>query len=399
MKTPLETRRHTVLVLFMICAVLAVLTMGKYAFELAQKDSLVSGDFPVFWQAAQRVADGRMDQIYSPADLHTSLGDGQTANYAFIYPPVFASLLSLLALVPANAAYLLWLLAVNGFFLLVMHRCYGRYGSALHSTPDGRMLYAMLLLATPILCTALFTAQLSGLLAGLLLLGMHFSDRRPLLAGLAFGLMCIKPQYALLAACAMLARGRWQVIVVAVATAALCAALATLHLGIERWSEWLALVPQFMQAVYYEFPHQFVHLVVSPFYTLSLLMGMPYTASMAIQLVVSVLLLVVTLQVFRATDSQREPLRMAWLLCASLLASPHMFSYDLLLALLPVMVLLNRAWSNTGTLLLTGVLAVGVAMSPFMQALVSPSHFPFSLMVSTVLVACIYQIYRKERSQ
>ena len=64
-------------------------------------------------------------------------------------------------------------------------------------------------------------------------------DRRPIVAGILFGLMAYKPQFGLMIPVVLAASGRWRTFSSAVATVALLAAAATLVFGWQVWHAFL----------------------------------------------------------------------------------------------------------------------------------------------------------------
>src|SRR5205807_196242 len=77
------------------------------------------------------------------------------------------------------------------------------------------------------------TAALFG--AGTLLI-----DRRPVAAGLLFGALCYKPQFALLLPLALAAGGQWRAIAAAAASAGAFVLLSLALFGADTWQAWLA---------------------------------------------------------------------------------------------------------------------------------------------------------------
>lgn len=401
MNNPLHSRQRTTLLLVVLCAFLAIVYLGKYLYEIAYDGNFTYGDFKVFYLAAERVASGQYDALYTADNMSViagSPGNEREINKAFIYPPVFASLLGLLGSLPLNMAYMLWLVTIGGFYLLVLHRCWRSAVERMHADRDGRIIYALMLLASPLLYTSLFAAQVAGLVSGLLLLGLYFLPRRKFVAGMCFGLMCIKPQFALLAGIMLLMRGQWRVIMTACATALFCAGLATLHLGAARWGEWLSLMPSFMEHVASNQMKAFEPLKLGVFYVLQMSLGTSSQVAMAVQLTLSLVIVAVTVLMFRARDAVREDLRIAWLLSATLMVLPHVFTYDMVLVILPVLILLNHTW-NDEKLIGTAAISVFVVLAPFLQGVVSASHQPFACVSVMILLAYTAILYRLQPSE
>ena len=67
-------------------------------------------------------------------------------------------------------------------------------------------------------------------------------ERRPILAGVLFGLMSYKPQYGLLVPIFLIATGRWRAIAAASVTVALLAALSFAMFGAQTWQAFFASI-------------------------------------------------------------------------------------------------------------------------------------------------------------
>src|SRR5262249_22539846 len=76
----------------------------------------------------------------------------------------------------------------------------------------------------------------TALLAG----GLALLDRRPLIAGVLFGLLAYKPQFAVMIPLVLLATGRWRTLAAGVATVAALTAVVSALFGTEVWHAFLA---------------------------------------------------------------------------------------------------------------------------------------------------------------
>ena len=65
-------------------------------------------------------------------------------------------------------------------------------------------------------------------------------DRRPIVAGILFGLLAYKPQFGVLIPLVLIASGRWRCFAAAAATVALFALATTLAFGADVWDAFLA---------------------------------------------------------------------------------------------------------------------------------------------------------------
>ena len=131
---------------------------------------------------------------------------GYRAVKPFAYPPSFLLLLWPLGLLAVKPAYIAFL-AVNlaTYIAATWQRGWGR-------------LSAGLAVVAPSTVIALAKAQDSLLVAALLFAGCRLVGRRPVVAGVLFGLMSFKPQFGLLVPIALISAREWRCIVAASAT-------------------------------------------------------------------------------------------------------------------------------------------------------------------------------------
>jgi Glycosyltransferase family 87 len=142
----------------------------------------------------------------------------------FAYPPSMLLLIWPLALMPPVAALPLWL---GVSLVLYLWACWHR--------PWGRWI-AIAGLAAPSTLAALLCAQTSLMAAALMIGGCRLAGRRPILAGLLFGLLAaVKPQFGLLLPVALVWLKQWRSIAAAGATFGVTAAASIAAFG---WAAW-----------------------------------------------------------------------------------------------------------------------------------------------------------------
>ena len=147
-------------------------------------------DFAEFWGAGRMVLHGRAADAYEwvrlRAEISRGLGAQPYGSLPFRYPPPMLVLLAPLGALPYAAAFEAWTALALVAYLLAVR------GVSRHWTALAPALAAPGVLATlTIGQNGLFTAALLG--GGLALL-----DRRPLAAGALLGVLCVKPQLAVL---------------------------------------------------------------------------------------------------------------------------------------------------------------------------------------------------------
>ena len=195
-------------------------------------------DFASFYAAGSAVIDGEAGAPYDPARQHAreqAIFGPATPFYAWQYPPFFLLLAAPLALLPYALALLVWQGGTLVLYLLTVRAIIARYGVI----PTDR-LWWLLALGFPAVFVNLGHGQNGFLSTALLALALLTLDRRPLLAGVFFGLLAYKPQLGPMIPLVLLATGRWRTIGAAVATVAALAGAVTVFLGVEVWQAFLA---------------------------------------------------------------------------------------------------------------------------------------------------------------
>lgn len=105
--------------------------------------------------------------------------------------------------------------------------------------------YWLFLAVAPAVAVNVFLGQNGFLTAALLIGGLANLDRRPIIAGILFGILTIKPQLGLLLPVLLVIGGHWRVIGSAVATTVLLVAATAIWFGPDIWIQyWQKVTPQ-----------------------------------------------------------------------------------------------------------------------------------------------------------
>jgi Protein of unknown function (DUF2029). len=311
---------------------LAILNLGMIVLLLVtsthgvdRNGFLLGSDFISFWTSGRMLNSG-MNPYDAAAHLAVQRDffaspDGFTA---FFYPPSFLPLcwpLGLLDYFPALAAWLLFTGTIYVTAIRQWHR-----GTAVSAPPW------LLIAAFPAVPIVITHGQTAFLVAGMLGLAVISLPKRPMLAGLLFGLATIKPQLGLLFPVALLASHEWKAIVAACLSALVLAGASTLAFGYHNWPDWLAAAARArtaMEAGAVPFAK-----MVTPFAAMRLT-GAPVQAAYAVQGIVTLFAVgAVSLIAWRQRWS-------AGLGAASLagapLATPFALDYDLVILAFPLL--------------------------------------------------------------
>jgi hypothetical protein len=279
-------------------------------------------DFINYWSGARLWLEGRSHAIFVQADYMRALarmwGAG-IALHSFSYPPSVFPFIGWTGALSYGAAIALW--CALGIAALM----------AAAWPASKRPLVALLILLSPAVAVCLDVGQ-NGLITGALLVGgLRLCDRKPVLAGALIGLATFKPQLGVLIPFALVAAGRWRVIVAAAGMAILLAMLSVLMLGVDAWRLYLSEAGPFQRFLLEHSTGMFQVMMPGPFMA-GRLANLSIPASYALQAVAAagcVALVVIHFRRLRLDGRQVAPLDILLLLAAGFVASPYGFNYDM----------------------------------------------------------------------
>ena len=279
----------------------------------------VPSDFVSFYAAGKLALSGAPQLAYSQVAHYLAEQHATAAGIQYVfffYPPVFLIVCAALARLPYLVAFVTLQALSLAFYLPVMRRILRASG----------WLWCIPVLAFPSVFWVVGLGQNSFLTAALFGLGTLLIDERPVLAGVAFGLICYKPHFGLLVPVALVAGRRWSAFVAAEATVAGAAAISIWLFGLAPWRDYL-LAMSGSHAVY-ESGRIVLAGFVTPFGA-ARLMGVPAGPAYAMQIAVALIGAACVFRVWRGGASL--PIRSGVLVAATLLSVPMALLYDLLL--------------------------------------------------------------------
>ncbi len=283
---------------------------------------VVGGDFLAFYTAGEFALSGEAAGAYHFAAFDAALkarAPLETVGMMWQYPPAMFFIAAPFALAPYKAAFIAWTLAgwsVLGWSL----RRIGFRGETLR-----------ILLFSSLTVSILSYGQISAMTAGLLFLAAYDPKQRWLTAGLAAGLLTIKPQLGLLLPFAFLAIGAWRTIAVACAAAALLHLSSFLAFGVEGWTAFIDAVLRFSDEIAGAATLTPPRGMTTVFGQLKL-MGLPGETAMQGQYAASAILAALTVIVWR---KKIDPLAKAAFVCAgAIIAAPYAYGYEMTALLL-----------------------------------------------------------------
>ncbi len=323
-------------------------------------------DFLNTWVGGRAALSGGPAALFDFATYNNVLrqmsGHADLPDYFWSYPPHLLLFTWPLGLLPYLPAFALW--CVGGLALYLW--------AAWSGGADRK--YMLFLAVAPGVAVNIFFGQNGFLTAALLIGGLVNLDRRPLLSGILFGILTVKPQFGLLLPVLLVMTGRWRVIAAAVVTTALLVGATSLWFGADIWTEYLRKVTPQQHWLLTRGGGLLVPMVSSAFVN-GRMVGLPLGVDWLLQAIVSACALALVVWTFwRKRDPVLSP---ALFVTATFLFSPWMLVYDMVVFGFVVALLRERTDNTT----VDDGLAVAVWSLPVTMILFGAVHIPIAMLV------------------
>ena len=338
----------------------------------------VGGDFLAFYTAGEFM---RLGDALSAYDFHAF--DAQLKERAPLdrlgmmwqYPPTMFFITAPFAFLPYKISYALWIV-IGWSALFVALRHIGFRGQPL------------LLLGFSAVCVNVIdNGQISLATAALRVLAACEPKKRWLVAGVAAGLLTIKPQLGLLLPIAFLMCGAWRTIAVASATAIIFHAPSLFVFGLEGWRDFFNAVAR-LNADVIGLGLNTPPTSMTTLFGQLRVFGAPSGIAVPAQYAFACLIAVVVALVWRRSE---DALGKAALLCAgAILVTPYAYAYEMTALLLPAAFIARecRSYRSPAALYLIAA-AVIVALAP---ALPPPFGLQWAFVVSASAFAVVLSL-------
>lgn len=337
----------------------------------------LGADWVIFQAAARAFFTGDLGHIYNQAWITTAT-NSQFSYWLseplpfplFPYPPVYLLLVLPFAKLPAGASLLLSQLAQFAALAWAVRKW----------APDKSYLFLLLgVVLAPAAANNVLAGSNAVLVAALIVGGMALLQARPLLAGALLGVVAFKPQFFVLLPLALLAARQGRALIGMTASAIGLTLLSAALFGPSLWLDWfnVYLHPQTVAGVNgTDWGHAWDESVS----TCLMLLGLPRALATVAQAVAG---LIAAAAVWRAF-AVAHPARLAVLLCAALLASPHVSNYDLILAGLAALLAVQALPEGSRPLAL--ILPLAAWLAPLYNP---PRAMPLGLVTPLVILALL----------
>ncbi len=364
----------------MVCAVLAMLQIAFFPLYYSHGWIFEAGglgaptDFINVWSAGRLVLDGHPAWAYDwgiQKDVQVAvLGQTYPGNFAWHYPPPFLFVAALLAKLPYPVAFIGWACISAVPYLVAMRAIVGR--------PFG----LLLALSLPVVFTNVLVGQ-NGFLTASLIGGMLvLLPTRPILAGICLGLLSYKPQYGVLFPLVLIAAAQWRVFISAGVTTVALAGASWLAFGTESWQAFFHWMPMFSQAFLVEGRAPWGKM--QSIFALARYFDSSEAFAWTLQ---GIMIAVVVMSLGWLWHSRaRYEWKAAGLAVGTLLATPYLFLYDVMVLAIAigfiVRVGLSEGFRRHELPMLGGAFALIIAYQ-FLGA--APTGFGATLLVATIV--------------
>ncbi len=278
---------------------------------------LVGRDFVNTWLGAQVALTGDPGAYFGVDAYNALLAErfgGKYPLHIWSYPPHLLLFTWFWGLMPYTTAYILH--CVVGLILYL----------AVVTDGQRRADHLVLLILAPAVTVNIWCGQNGFLIAVLLVGGLIQLDRRPVLAGVLFGLLSIKPQLGVLIPLMLVLTGRWRTIAAAAATVVALLAVTTLVFGPKVWTAYVnGAMPTQTRVFLKDFEHFMTHMPTA--FMSARVAGFSLSTAAWAQGVVSAATVIAVVWTFWR---RREPdLSNALFVTAVFLVTPYAFNYDM----------------------------------------------------------------------
>lgn len=281
-------------------------------------------DFTKCWAASSMALGGHPAEVYDNSTMwraeKAAVGGDDPGFEKFDYPPTFLALVLPLSLVPYNWSLLIWTVLGLSLYLSVICRAADRRDAV----------WAALVFPGAVL--TIIAGQNGFITTALLGGGLLVLESRPWAAGACFGLLCYKPQFGFLLPLVLIAGRRGRAFAGAAVTALAFAAVSLALFGVGTWREFMAGIPDTTHNILERGGIGFGKM--QSVFTGARLWGASVGVSYAIQAMASIGTGAAVLWIW--SKPVRFPLKASALVIGTLLVTPYLVDYDLVLVSLPV---------------------------------------------------------------
>jgi Glycosyltransferase family 87 len=300
--------------------------------------------------------------------------------FAWHYPPPFLFVAAFLAQFPYTVAFIGWVSASLLPYLAVMRLIVGRAFGVL------------LAVSFPLVLSNAFVGQNGFLTAALIGGTLVLLPTRPVLSGICLGLLSYKPQYGLLFPLVLIAASEWTVFFTAGIVAVALAAVSLLAFGIESWQAFFHWMPMVSQAFLTEGKAPWWKL--QSVLALTRYFGGSEQLAWTLQWITSASVAVTLVAIWRS--NVRYSLKAASLAVGTLLVTPYLFRYDMMVLAIPVAWLVRLGLAGGFLGLELPALAVVFALVLSFMFVAIPLGLAANLIIAALILRRAGRFWRRQ---
>jgi len=340
-------------------------------------------DFTNLWGGGRMALEGHVDYLFAVDRYRAALRELLTPlllDQEWSYPPSMLLIGAPLALIPILPAYLIWTGGTLGL-LFVTAGCLGL----------PRWMRFAILFSPPTLISVLL-GQNGALTASLLVGGLALAPTRPLLAGIFFGVLTLKPHLGILVPFCLLASGNYRAILSAAVTTVTIFVVTGVLFGWASWTLFLDVTNPMMRAIMEALYPQGYQMNAMTFFTLARSVGADVMQAYAAQIAAALLAIALASWIWWKERIADHPTKVAITGLLALCATPYGYTYDAIPLALAIAVLWQAG------LIPISLLAVGW-LYPMINHVVAMHYYSLGALVPiTVAVAAIVNLRSRTRA-
>jgi len=331
---PVPLLRSACLLLAVLNAAMLPALYFAHAWLVDADGRFIHTDFLNVWAAGKLALEGRPALAWDWG-IHKQvqvamLGQNYVGDYAWHYPPPFLFVAMVLAQFPYATGLVGWAAASFVPYLAMMRAVVGQRFGLLAGA------------AFPVVLANTMAGQNGFLTAALLGGTLALMPTRPILSGICLGLLSYKPQYGLLFPLALIAASQWTVFFAAGATTTALALVSWIAFGTDSWQAFFHWMPIFSQAFFTEGRATFYKL--QSVFGLARTIGGSEQLAWTLQWMMSGTVVVSVVMLWRSRADYA--LKAAALAAGTLLLTPYLFLYDMMVLAIPVGFLLRSGFAD-----------------------------------------------------
>jgi hypothetical protein len=321
----LSAKQKRICLLVGLFCIVAGLTQQVLLWRLDANGISISGerlpywDFSNLWAGSLMVLQGHAKDLFDVTAYRANLDAIFAASLPaqeWSYPPSILLIGVPLALLPIGAAYAVWSIGTVAVYHFALRPF--RLPTAAH----------LFVLLSPAIWLNQVFGQNGALTAALLLGGLYLAPRRPVLAGVLFGLLTIKPHLGILVPFCLLASRNWRAILSAAATTGLMIVATGAFFGFDVWVLFWTVTRRIMTIIM-EAPYpKAYHTHAATVFVAMRSLGAGLPLAYAAQIVTTLLAIAGAVYLWRPSSALDHRSRVCITGVLAILATPYGYSHD-----------------------------------------------------------------------